>query len=61
MANEERDPEQPPADDDDGSELYGVFGEGRPRHIVGESDEPPRRRPRKKPGQGTDGSRPAGG
>ena len=35
---------------DDGSQIYGVFGEGRPRHIVGDSDEPPRRRPRKKPG-----------
>lgn len=50
-----------PADDeerpDDGSEIYGVFGEGRPRHIVGDSDEPPRRRPRKKPG---DGAPPAG-
>ena len=61
MANEECDPrgeEQPPTDDD-GSELYGVFGEGRPRRIVGESDEPPRRRPRKKPDQGADGSPPA--
>lgn len=34
---------------DDGSELYGVYGEGRPRHIVGDSDEPPRRRPRRRP------------
>lgn len=42
--------EQPapgPSDDDDGGP-YGVFGEGKPRHILGESDEPPRRRPRKK-------------
>ena len=45
-------PEQPadgpPADGapvDDGGP-YGVFGEGRPRHIVGDSEEPPRRRPR---------------
>ena len=35
-----------PADDDGG--MYGVFGEGKPRHIVGDSDDPPRRRPRKK-------------
>jgi hypothetical protein len=48
-----------PAPDDDGSEAYGVFGEGRPRHIVGDSDEPPRRRPRKKPATGTDEARPA--
>jgi hypothetical protein len=41
--------EQPatePPDDDGGP--YGVFGEGKPRRIVGDSDEPPRRRPRKK-------------
>jgi hypothetical protein len=38
-------PEQQP--DDDGGP-YGVFGEGKPRKILGESDEPPRRRPRKK-------------
>jgi hypothetical protein len=41
--------EQPatePPDDDGGP--YGVFGEGKPQHIVGDSDEPPRRRPRKK-------------
>jgi hypothetical protein len=37
-----------PEDDDAGP--YGVFGEGRPRKIVGESDEPPRRRPRRQPG-----------
>jgi hypothetical protein len=39
-----------PADElpDDGG-MYAVFGEGKPRHIVGDSDEPPRRRPRKKP------------
>jgi hypothetical protein len=36
------------AAEDDGG-MYGVFGEGRPRHIVGDSDEPPRRRPRKRP------------
>jgi hypothetical protein len=35
-----------PVDDDGG--MYGVYGEGRPRHIVGDSDEPPRRRPRKR-------------
>jgi hypothetical protein len=34
--------------DDDGG-MYAVFGEGKPRHIVGDSDEPPRRRPRRKP------------
>ena len=39
-------PVEEPRDDDGGP--YGVFGEGRPRTIVGESDEPPRRRPRKK-------------
>jgi hypothetical protein len=39
-------PAPDPPDDDGGP--YGVFGEGKPRHIVGESDEPPRRRPRKK-------------
>jgi hypothetical protein len=37
--------------DEDGG-MYGVFGEGKPRHIVGDSDEPPRRRPRKKPDTG---------
>jgi hypothetical protein len=45
----DRQPEQPadgPPDDDGGP--YGVFGEGKPRHIVGDSHEPPRRRPRKK-------------
>ena len=42
--------------DDDGSEVYGVFGEGRPRHFVGESDQPPRRRPRKKPGARPEGA-----
>jgi hypothetical protein len=36
-----------PAEDDGG--MYGVFGEGKPRHIVGDSDEPPRRRPRRRP------------
>jgi hypothetical protein len=36
-----------PAGEDDGGP-YGVFGEGRPRRIVGDSDEPPRRRPRKR-------------
>jgi len=41
----------PPPDDDGG--MYGVFGEGKPRHIVGDSDEPPRRRPRRKPGTST--------
>lgn len=44
----------PPADDDGG--MYGVFGEGKPRHIVGDSDEPPRRRPRKKRGDGPEGN-----
>jgi len=43
--------EGPPVDvppvDDGGP--YGVFGEGKPRHIVGDSDEPPRRRPRTRP------------
>jgi hypothetical protein len=39
--------DEQPTDDDGG--MYGVFGEGRPRHIVGESEEPPRRRPRKRP------------
>jgi hypothetical protein len=38
-----------PSDDEDGG-MYGVFGEGKPRHIVGDSDEPPRRRPRRRPG-----------
>jgi hypothetical protein len=37
-----------PAEDDDGG-MYGVFGEGKPRRIVGETDGPPRRRPRKRP------------
>jgi hypothetical protein len=44
-------PDETPAEDlpeYDGSEAYGVFGEGRPRRIVGESDEPPRRRPRRR-------------
>ena len=40
--------DRPPVDDDGG--MYGVFGEGKPRHIVGDSDEPPRRRPRRRPG-----------
>jgi hypothetical protein len=35
------------ADDDGG--MYGVYGEGKPRRIVGDSDDPPRRRPRKMP------------
>lgn len=39
-------PTEQPRDDDGGP--YGVFGEGTPRKIVGDSDEPPRRRPRKK-------------
>jgi hypothetical protein len=38
--------------------MYGVFGEGKPRHIVGDSDEPPRRRPRKKQRRASDGTRP---
>jgi hypothetical protein len=42
----ENEPTEQPADDDAGP--YGVFGEGRPRHIVGDSEEPPRRRPRRK-------------
>jgi hypothetical protein len=46
MAVMEHAPAQEP--DEDGGP-YGVFGEGRPRHIVGDSDEPPRRRPRRKP------------
>jgi hypothetical protein len=41
--------EQPATQPDDDAGPYGVFGEGRPRKIVGESDEPPRRRPRRKP------------
>ena len=36
-----------PVEDDGG--MYGVFGEGKPRSIVGDSDEPPRRRPRRRP------------
>ena len=42
-------PDEPTTEqrDDDGGP-YGVFGEGKPRHIVGDSDEPPRRRPRTK-------------
>jgi hypothetical protein len=36
-----------PVEDDGG--MYGVFGEGKPRRIVGDSDEPPRRRPRRRP------------
>jgi hypothetical protein len=43
-----------PPDDDGG--MYGVFGEGKPRHILGDSDEPPRRRPRKKRDDGTSGA-----
>jgi hypothetical protein len=49
-----------PRSDDDGG-MYGVFGEGKPRHIVGDSDEPPRRRPRKKRGDETERDRPADG
>jgi hypothetical protein len=45
--------------EDDGSEAYGVFGEGRPRRIVGETDGPPRRRPRKRPAPDSDGAAPA--
>jgi hypothetical protein len=37
-----------PGGTDDGGP-YGVYGEGRPRRIVGDSDEPPRRRPRTRP------------
>jgi hypothetical protein len=44
-----------PEPEEDGG-MYGVFGEGKPRHIVGDSDEPPRRRPRRKPD-----ARPPGG
>jgi hypothetical protein len=40
--------EQTPGGDDDGGP-YGIYGEGRPRHVVGDSDEPPRRRPRTRP------------
>jgi hypothetical protein len=40
--------------EDDGSEAYGVFGEGRPRRIVGETDGPPRRRPRRRPATAED-------
>lgn len=49
--------DRPPVDDDGG--MYGVFGEGRPRHIVGDSDEPPRRRPRRRPDRPADGGPPA--
>jgi hypothetical protein len=42
----DRPAEEGPRDDDGG--MYGVFGEGKPRHIVGDSDEHPHRRPRKK-------------
>jgi hypothetical protein len=49
-------PAQSSPDDDGG--MYGVFGEGKPRHIVGDSDEPPRRRPRKKQRRASDGTRP---
>jgi hypothetical protein len=45
-----------PSPDDGG--MYVVFGEGKPRHIVGDSDEPPRRRPRKKTRQVGDEIRP---
>ena len=47
MAAMENGPVQQPQDDDGG--MYGVFGEGKPRKILGDSDEPPRRRPRTKP------------
>jgi hypothetical protein len=50
MSNDDTSPPGPEDPPDDGSEMYGVFGEGKPRHIVGDSDLPPRRRPRKKPG-----------
>ena len=50
--SEQDTPTQGPAADDDGG-MYGVFGEGKPRHIVGDSDDPPRRRPRKKPADRT--------
>jgi len=55
-----------PAPDDPGGEVlddlpggdeggpYGVYGEGRPRRIVGDSDEPPRRRPRVRPAPRSD-------
>ena len=36
------------SDEDDGG-MYAVYGEGKPRNIVGESDQPPRRRPRRRP------------
>ena len=45
--DDDRRPESDPPPRDDDGEMYGVFGEGKPRHILGESDEPPRRRPRK--------------
>jgi hypothetical protein len=53
MRQDDGDPTGPDAEqpDDDGG-MYGVFGEGKPRHILGDSDEPPRRRPRKKRGDG---------
>jgi hypothetical protein len=44
--------EEPRSTADDDGGMYGVFGEGKPRHIVGDSDEPPRRRPRKKVHEG---------
>jgi len=44
---------------DDGGP-YGVYGEGRPRRIVGDSDEPPRRRPRTRPAPRPDGGRDPG-
>ena len=40
-------------DPDDGGP-YGVYGEGRPRRIVGDSDDPPRRRPRVRPAPSSD-------
>ena len=43
---------------DDGG-MYGVYAEGKPRHIVGDSDDPPRRRPRKKPAGPPGENRPA--
>ena len=46
-----------PVEDDGG--MYGVFGEGKPRHIVGDSDEPPRRRPRRRPADPSPEDRPA--
>jgi hypothetical protein len=46
---------QDPGVPDDGGP-YGVFGEGRPRRIVGDTDGPPRRRPRRRPAGPADGA-----